>query len=378
MRNLDLERAAARPSGSALHARRTRLNDGRYFIFYDFERQPEILEAGERVAPVTGGGELRRYAPTGEWVVTAAHRQGRTHLPPPEQCPLCPSRPGAPPTEVPAYDYEIAVFENRFPSLWREPPQPSARGPEALVQPARGRSEVVLYTPDHDAVFGALPLGHVARLIRVWADRYLELAADPHVEYVFIFENRGEEIGVTLHHPHGQISAYPFLPPIPAAELNVARRHREESGRCLHCELVAHERADGRRILADRESVVAFVPFAARWPYEVHLYAARHVPHIAALDDAEVTVLAGLLVRLVAAYDALWDRPMPYVMAMHQARTGGGQDEREAHYHIEFYPARRARDKLKFRAGSETGMGVFVNDVLPETAAAALRRVFAP
>lgn len=375
--NLDAERAVASPTGAALCPRRTALADGRYFLFYDFEREPEILPPRGPMPPAAGTGELRRYVQTGEWVVTAAHRQGRTHLPPLESCPFCPSREGAPPTEVPATDYEIAVFENRFPSLWRDPPAPTAASPDERVRPARGRSEIVLYTPDHDAAFPNLGLEHVARLIAVWAHRYLELGGEAGIEYVYVFENRGEEIGVTLHHPHGQISAYPFVPPIPAAELAAARRHREATGRCLHCDVVSEERNDGRRVLVDKSGIVAFVPFAARWPYEVHVYPARHVPHIAGLDGGEVWGLAAVLLRLVGAYDALFERPMPYVMAMHQAPVSGGvwDADPDAHYHIEFYPARRARDRLKFRAGSETGMGVFINDVLPEVAAAELRGV---
>ncbi|MBI4519222.1 MAG: galactose-1-phosphate uridylyltransferase [Gemmatimonadetes bacterium] len=356
--------------------RRTRLADGRYFIFYDFEREPEILQPGPASAPTPGVGELRLSEQTGEWVITAAHRQERTHLPPPEYCPLCPSRSGAPPTEVPARDYEIAVFENRFPSLWRDPPLATVAEPGWMVRPARGRAEVVLYTSDHNAVFGALSPQHIARLIEVWGQRYLELAAEEDVEYVSIFENRGEEIGVTLHHPHGQICAYPFVPPIPALEMATAARYRAQTGCCIHCDLVGRERKDGRRVVLERGGVVAFVPFAARWPYEVHVYVTRHAPHMAALAAGEVTDLAGVLRGVVAAYDALFDRPMPYVMAMHQAPTRGRSAETaDAHYHVEFYPARRARDRLKFRAGGETGMGVFVNDVMPEAAAEMLRGV---
>ena len=158
--------------------------------------------------------ELRWHPLLQEWVITATHRQERTFHPPPEYCPLCPTRDAAYPTEVPEPTYEIVVFENRFPSLLREPPAPAvAPTPFSPVMPAQGVCEVVLYTPDHHATLADLPLERIEQLIYVWRDRDAELGARPEVQYVFIIENKGREIGVTLSHPHGQIYAYPFLPP---------------------------------------------------------------------------------------------------------------------------------------------------------------------
>jgi UDPglucose--hexose-1-phosphate uridylyltransferase len=182
-----------------------------------------------------------RWDPTlGEWVAYATHRQDRTFLPPAEYCPLDPTKPGGFPTEVPRPSYDIVVFENKFPSLAPDAPEPEGEG-STLTPAAAGRGvcEVVLYSDDHNSTLATMPEGRIRNLVEVWADRYEELGALPFVEYVFVFENKGEAIGVTLHHPHGQIYAYPFVPPRPKKELEAARNHRRETGNCLHCDLLA-------------------------------------------------------------------------------------------------------------------------------------------
>ena len=316
-----------------------------------------------------------RWDPTlGEWVAYATHRQDRTFLPPAEYCPLDPTEPGGFPTEVPRESYDIVVFENKFPSL-----TPDASGPEdegsVLTPTAAGRGvcEVVLYSDDHYSTLATMPERRIRNLIEVWADRYEELGARPFVEYVFVFENKGEAIGVTLHHPHGQIYAYPFVPPRPKKELEAARAHREEKGTCLHCDLLANELEDGRRVVAEGEHFVAFVPFYAHFPYEAHVYARRCAPSIADLDAAERRDLASVLKRLLVGYDELFGFSLPYMMVMHQAPTDGGDHDGVAHFHVEFYPPNRTADKLKYLAGSETGAGAYVVDVLPEATAATLR-----
>ena len=316
-----------------------------------------------------------RWDPTlGEWVAYATHRQDRTFLPPAEYCPLDPTEPGGFPTEVPRPSYDIVAFENKFPSLTPDAPEPEGEG-SALTPAAAGRGvcEVVLYSDDHNSTLATMPEGRIRNLVEVWADRYEELGALPFVEYVFVFENKGEAIGVTLHHPHGQIYAYPFVPPRPKKELEAARNHRQETGSCLHCDLLAGELADGRRVVVGGEHFVAFVPFYAHFPYEAHVYARRCAPSIADLDAAERRDLAGVLKRLLVGYDDLFGFSLPYMMVMHQAPTDGGDHQGVAHFHIEFYPPNRTADKLKYLAGSETGAGAYVVDVLPETAAGTLR-----
>ena len=300
--------------------------------------------------------ELRWHPLLEEWVTLAPARQDRTYHPPPGLCPLCPTKPGGPETEIPEPDYHIAVFENRFPSYHGD----------------QGRCEVVCYTPEHDSSLAAQPVEQIRDLVEVWQDRFRDLSRLPNVRYVYIFENRGEAIGVTLSHPHGQIYAYPFIPPRIETELRAFDRHRRSQGGCLYCKLLENERGQERRVAGDG-SWLAFVPPFARFPYEVHLAPLRHVGDLTELTDAEADSLAAVLKDLLQRYDRLFEKPLPYVMAMHQRPPGRGR--RHYHLHIEFYPPNRTAEKLKYLAGSELGAGAFIMDVLPEDSAARLRGV---
>lgn len=296
--------------------------------------------------------ELRFNELRGEPVAYAIHRQDRTFLPDRAHCPLDPSRPGHPPTEIPLEAFEIVVFDNRFPAFERP----------------GGAAEVVVYTDDHEGSLGALPSERVEALMWVWRHRYAELGAREDVEYVYIFENRGVEVGVTLHHPHGQIYGYPFLPPVAALELAADER----LGGCAPCSLLSAEREDGRRVLFENEAVTGYVPQAARWPYEAHLSMRSHRASLLDCEPEELRRLAEALQTLIRGYDRLFDRPLPYVMAVHQAPTGRDSSA-GGHLHVEFYPPLRTADKLKYLAGSEQGAGTFISDVLPEEAAGKLR-----
>lgn len=294
--------------------------------------------------------ELRVNELRGETVVYATGRQERTFLPSRADCPLCPTRPGEPATEIPRPSFEIAVFDNRFPSF---------EAPE-------GAAEVVVYTDDHTGSFNRLSPARAEALMWVWRDRYAELGARDDVRYVLIFENRGVEVGVTLHHPHGQIYGYPFVPPVAAAERQADRRLGGDAVGTL----LADELADGRRIIHETASTVAFVPYAARWPYEVHVVMRAPRESLLACAGRELADLSVALQAVSRGYDALFDRPFPYVMVVHQAPTdgvGGGR------LHVEFYPPLRSAEKLKYLAGSEQGAGTFLVDALPEVSAAALR-----
>jgi UDPglucose--hexose-1-phosphate uridylyltransferase len=315
--------------------------------------------------------ELRWHPLLGEWVATATDRQERTFFPPDGYCPLCPTAAGGFPTEVPAPEYDIVVFENKFPSLQQHPPAPSVEG-TALepVAPARGACEVVLYTPDHHATLAEATVERIEHLIRVWRDRTRELGARDDIAHVFPFENKGAEIGVTLDHPHGQIYAYPFVPPVVAAEIARAVSHRSETGRCLFCDVRDREIDDGRRLLARENGWVAYVPFFARYPYETHLVATRCVRALPDLDRSEVRGLALLLKRVLIGFDGLFARSFPYVMAVHQGPSKG---DAPYHLHLEFYPPLRSATRIKYLAGSESGAGMFINDTLPEETAARLR-----
>jgi UDPglucose--hexose-1-phosphate uridylyltransferase len=347
--------------------------DGRRLILYSRRPIPEGLEAPSPAATPPGADTHLRWHPLrGEWVAYASHRQNRTFLPPPEYNPLAPTTDPAHPTEVPAGDWEVAAFENLFPTLTGAAPEP----PEAIVptRPGKGACEVVVFTQDPAASLGGLPLGHIELILEVWADRYRELGEREDVAYVFPFENRGVEVGVTLHHPHGQIYAYPFVPPIPARELERQSAWLAERGTGLVEDLVRAELEDGRRILYEGPRTVAFLPVCARWAYEVWIAPRRAAPSVADLDAAERADFARALKTVLLKYDGLWSRPFPYIMAFHQAPTDGAPHP-EAHLHVEIYPAYRMPNRLKYLAGSEVGAGAFTADTLPEAKAAELRAV---
>lgn len=309
-----------------------------------------------------------------EWVITASGRQNRTFLPPKDYCPLCPTRPGAEPTEVPESDYEIVVFENRFPSMREVAPHPTIEGSELYkVRPAQGRCEVILYTPHHEGSLADRSVEEIHRLIYVWTDRYEELGKLDYIDYVFIFENKGEIIGVTIPHPHGQIYAFPFIPPKIRREIESSEKHLTRTGRCLFCDILAEELKDGRRIVAENDGFVAFIPFFAHYPYEVHVYAREHKASLSELDDDDKLNLAKLMKVLLTKYDNLWGFSLPYIMVMHQKPTDGKNYD-GYHFHVEFYPPNRTKEKLKFLAGTEIGAHTFVNDTLPEEKASELRK----
>lgn len=315
--------------------------------------------------------ELRWNPVLREWVGVAPHRQGRTFLPPADFCPLCPSR--SPESEIETSDLDVAVFQNRFPAFVDEGAPFLASG-ELLSRraPAKGECEVVVYTPEHAGSLGGLSGERIRRVVEVWADRFAELGALPHVRYVFIFENRGEAMGVTLHHPHGQIYALPYVPPVAARELASARAHFRKTGACLFCDVLSREIESRERVVCLNDTFAAFVPYYARWPYEVHVYPRRHAPSLAELNDGERWGLASVLKTLIAKYDNLFGFPFPYVMAMHQ-RPADNRAYPHYHFHIEFYPPYRTRQRLKFLAGVELGTGTFLNDALAEEKAAELR-----
>ncbi len=316
--------------------------------------------------------ELRWNPQLKQWVVVAGHRQDRTYKPPAEFCPLCPTKPGEFPTEVPAENYEIVVFENRFPSLQYPGPEPDVPSSELYpTAKAEGICEVVLYSSQHDSTLTEASEEHIHHLIQVWTDRYEELGARENIEYVFIFENKGEAVGVTLNHPHGQIYAFPFIPPVVEKELAAAEEHKAKTGRCLYCDILAEEQRQAERIVVDGSSFAAFVPFFARYPFETHLYSKRHLGSLAAMTAEEQRDLASVLKRLLVQYDKVFDMSMPYIMVLHQAPSKG---QHEAyHFHFEFYPLNRSETKLKYLAGVESGAGTFITDMTPEAQASRLR-----
>ncbi len=268
-----------------------------------------------------------------EWVAYATERNDRTFLPT-AFCPLCPTGAGGA-SEVPLDTFEVVVFENRFPAFG-----PDRRKGRPVRPPTTG-CEVVVYTPEHELTLAQLPADRVRLLVDVWADRYRELGSRAEVAYVYIFENKGEEVGVTLHHPHGQIYALPFIPPFAKAELDASREHLVGEGQCLHCRELALE-ASGPRLVLSESSMAAFVPRAARWPYEVHLYPRRHVASIAELDEAERRDLADSLLGVTGA--AAPARRPPQVPRGGRARRRHVRERHAARGHRRAASPRREKD----------------------------------
>lgn len=356
-----------------MHVARLTKPDGRELSLYSRKPLGGTLEAPSPFAHTLNANPHLRWHPLrGEWITYAAYRQDRTFLPPPEYNPLAVTTDPAHPTEVPQGSWDIAVFDNRFPSLVLDAKDP----PELIVPtaPGCGKCEVVVFTQDPRASLGALPLRHLELVLEVWADRTLQLGAVPGIEYVLPFENRGAEVGVTLHHPHGQIYAYGMLPPVPARMQMMAREYYASHGSGVLQDHIQRELDDGARILYQGEHAVAFVPIYARYPYEVWVAPQTPVESFAALNNVQRADLARALKTVLLKYDGLWSRPFPYLMAWYQAPTDD-QPHPESHLHAQFYPPYRSPDKLKYLAGTEIAAGLFAMDALPEEKARELQQI---
>lgn len=310
--------------------------------------------------------ELRWNPTTREWVSTASHRQERP-LMPSDWCPFCPGS-----GRVPDH-YDVMIYPNDFPAFSIPAPVPAIEGDDFYrVRPSLGKCDVVLYHPDHHTSLPQLSIAHLTLLVRLWRRRLKELAALRGIRYVLIFENRGAVIGVTMPHPHGQIYAFPLIPPRVAQELAAARRYHQENHRCVFCDVLRRERRERRRLVAENAHFTAFIPFYARWPYEVHVYSRRHLGSLAEFRASEETALAEMLKWVALKYDHLFQMPFPYMMVLHQAPPG--KNLSEYHFHIEFYPPHRSKEKLKYLASVEIGGGIFLNDSLAEEKAPELKQ----
>ena len=311
--------------------------------------------------------ELRWNPTVREWVSTASHRQHRPQMPT-DWCPFCPGSGRVPD------NYDVHIYPNDFSAFSIPPPEPAIEGDDFYrVGKSLGKCDVVLYHPDHNTSLPQLPVAHIVKLVKLWRQRFMELKAMPGIRYVLIFENKGAVIGVTMPHPHGQIYAFPFIPPRVEKEIAAARAHFRKHGRCVFCDVLKRERRDKGQIVAENESFTAFVPFYARWPYEVHIFSRRHVGTLDELRPAEERALAEILKWVTLKYDNLFQFSFPYMMLLHQAPAKGKYSY--FHFHIEFYPPHRSKEKLKYLASVETGGGSFLNDSLAEEKAAELRAV---
>ncbi|MDO7883675.1 galactose-1-phosphate uridylyltransferase [Salinibacterium soli] len=344
------------------------LADGRELIYYDdpgstlpAERAVDARDLDPRPAMAT----MRQDPLTGEWISIASSRQNRVVLPPADLDPLAPQTPTNP-SEVPSR-YDVAVFENRSPSFGPELGAIELGGVGlGRTAPSHGRCEVVCFSPEHEGSFGSLSETRARTVIEAWVDRTEFLSSLPGIQQVFPFENRGEAIGVTLHHPHGQIYSYPYITPRTQRLLDSI----EQYGPTLFADILEFERGSDRVVLAGQHWT-AFVPFAARWPLEVHVLPNRHIPDLPATTPEERDELAVLYRRVLRGLDALYDTPTPYIAAWHQAPVSVGRDA--VRLNLQVTSPRRGESKLKYLAGSEAAMGAWIGDVLPEAQAEFIR-----
>ena len=373
--------------GAGVTKRSTHLADGRELFYYD---DPGSTLAAERsidtrdLDPRPDTATMRQDVLTGDWITFATQRQNRVMLPSVDADPLAPQTPTNP-SEIPAL-YDVAVFENRSPSFGPALVEAVGTAPAASDPPrglddlahlglgrtrtSIGRCEVVCFSPEHAGSFGTQSVTRARTVIEAWADRTAALSALPGIEQVFPFENRGEAIGVTLPHPHGQIYSYPYVTARTTRLLDsIDRTAPDLMARALDFE----QHSD--RVVIEGEHWTAFVPFAARWPLEVQLMPRRHAPDFAALTDAERDELAPLYLKLLRGVDALYDSPTPYIAAWHQAPVHVGRDT--VRMRLELTSPRRAADKLKYLAGSEAAMSAWTAEVLPEESADRLRAAIA-
>lgn len=356
-----------------MHVVRLTKPDGRELSLYSRKPLNPTPEAPSPFSQPLDANPHRRWHPLrGEWITYAAYRQERTFLPPPEYNPLAATSNPANPTEVPQGCWDVAVFDNRFPSLTLD----ASDAPELIVPtaPGYGKCEVIVFTQDARSSLGALPLGHLELILEVWADRTEKLGSLSEIEYVLPFENRGAEVGVTLHHPHGQIYAYPVVPPVPARMQQIAAAHYQTYGSGVLQDLITKELKAAQRLLYRGEHAVAFVPACARYPYEVWVAPIAPVETFSNLSVVQRADLARALKTVLLKYDGLWRRAFPYLLAWFQAPTDG-KPHPEMHLHGELYPPYRTPDKLKYLAGTELAAGFFAMDALPEDKACELQNV---
>ena len=354
------------------------MNDGRTIRYYDSTPIPRTALDQRPKEDPAGIGEMRLDPLLNEWIAVAAHRQNRAFLPPKELCPLCPTT-GDLQTEIPDSNFSVVVFDNKNPSLnapkgdWTLPELAELDGTQIPITYGVGKCEVVVFTDQHDGTFGTLSYERIALVMTAWRDRTKEISTMPNIVQVVPFENRGEEVGVTIHHPHGQIYAYSYLTPRTEKLLRVATDHRRNTGRVLMDDILARELADQVRVVSQNRHWVAYVPFAARYPFEIHVAPRASVPDLTELSQDQVDSFPEIAQEVLSMLDGLFSVPMPYMAAWHQAPVKIGRDVLRLHWQIT--PIRRAPGKLKYLAGSESAMGAFIMDMEPEQTAEQLKAV---
>ena len=313
--------------------------------------------------------ELRWNPLIKDWVMIASHRQNRPNMPK-DWCPFCP---GPDNDKVPK-SFEVLKYDNDFPALSQNPPIPDDVETRLYkTKPAYGKCEVVLYSPEHTVTLPELTVMHIRKLVDLWTERFVEIQKDENIKYVFIFENRGEVVGVSMPHPHGQIYGYSTVPKKIELELDACKEHRAQTGNCLICDMAEDEIKAKDRIIFENDDFIVFLPFYCEYPYGIYISAKRHIQNLAQMTDAEKTSLARTLKEATGTLDSLFDYPFPYMMCMYQNPVNTDDNIEDYHFHIAFYPPMRSADKQKFNASSETGAWAHCNPTAPEEKAVELR-----
>lgn len=313
--------------------------------------------------------ELRWHPLLNDWVMIASHRQARPQMPK-DWCPFCPGS-GKVPDE-----FEVFEYDNDFPALSYTPPAPDDVATNFFqVAPAYGKCEVILYSSGHTVTVPELSDVHMEKLVNLWCERFSVLSSNPKIKYVFIFENRGDVVGVTMPHPHGQIYAYPFLPKKLALEHENSKQYMIENLKCLFCDMLENEIKEDKRIIFRNEHFTVFLPFYTEYPYGVYIMSNEHKQYITEFTQEQRKTLAVTIRDTAGTLDHLFDYPFPYMMCMHNAPVNSGAVE-NFHFHIEFFPPMRSADKQKFNASSETGAWAHCNPTCPEDAAEELRQAY--
>lgn len=312
-----------------------------------------------------------RYDPfTKDWVMIASHRQNRPQMPK-DWCPFCPGS-----GKVPDH-FDVYKYDNDFPALSQTPPTPDdVETALYKTRPAYGKCEVILYSPEHTVTLPELPVDHIKKLVDLWTERYIALKEDENIKYIFIFENRGDVVGVTMPHPHGQIYGYSYVPKKLELELNASKEHLEKTGKCLFCDVLENEFEAKQRIIIENDDFVAFLPFFSAYPYGMYVASKAHKQSLDQFTESEKANLADILKKVSGTLDSLFDYNFPYMMCMHQAPVNGEDTSEYSHFHIEFYPPMRSADKQKFNASSETGAWAHCNPTAPEEKAEELRAAY--
>jgi len=314
--------------------------------------------------------ELRWHPLIKDWVMVVSHRQDRPQMPK-DWCPFCPGSGRVPD------DYDVYKYDNDFPVLSQDPPLPDDVATGIYkTREAYGKCEVILYSPNHTVTLPELPVDHVKKLVDLWTERFIELRKDEKIKYIFIFENRGELVGVTMPHPHGQIYGYSYIPKKLELELAACREHFEANKSCLVCDMLKAEIDFGERIIFENEDFIVFLPFFTEYPYGMYIASKQHKQNLAQFSESEKTNLARAVRETAGTLDSLFGFQFPYMMCMHQDPVNSGDFSEYYHFHIEFFPPLRAADKQKFNASSETGAWAHANPTKPEEKAEELRQAY--